>query len=329
MNYAIRDANGRFTKFAADIITDMLKEGAVKGRFVTADDELLLYPNYTAINGDNGKPHKYYPHNIGGRSYTSTLYWNSPKHPNKLDIVDFESQQDYEEFMQRFKVKLKEAVNNPVLPKAFVDEWGSCYIGDTSGYLCIFDPVGREYGEILDESQYEERLPAWQPIPLETALRVFAKKTFKGVDELKAARIVAAIQGCKVEGGLVCEYGTKLNDLVVEVDHDPYARYPYIINGDYFTRGLIDENGNSGWKLTKGSDKACIRMAKRDLPKLRKSKTTSAIVLFTGIETGVELTNYLSNDTTRCRESYIPRDTDAKWQPLSVKEAIKALKEQK
>lgn len=74
----------------------------------------------------------------------------------------------------------------------------------------------------------------WWPIPLEIALKVFAKKTFKGVDELKAARIVAAIQDCKLEGGLVCEYGTTLNDLVVEVDHDPYTRYPYIINGNYF-----------------------------------------------------------------------------------------------
>nr|DAT49096.1 MAG TPA: hypothetical protein [Caudoviricetes sp.] len=329
MNYAIRDANGRFTKFAADVIVEMLKEGAVKGRFVTADDEQLLYPAYTAINGDNGKPHKYYPHNISGRSYTSTLYWNSSKHPNKLDIVDFESQQDYEEFMTRFNAKLKEVVNNPTLPKAFVDEWGSCYIGDKNGYLCIFDPQGSEYGEILHESEHEDRIMCWQPIPLETALKVFTKKTFKGVDELKAARIVAAIQDCKLEGGLVCEYGTELNDLVVEVDHDPYARYPYIINGDYFTRGLIDENGNSGWKLTKGRDKACIRMAKRDLPKLRKSKTTGAIVLFTGIETGVELTNYLSDDDTRCSESYIPRDTYSQWQPLSVKEAIEALKGQK
>ena len=75
MNYAIRDANGRFTKFAADIIIDMLKEGAVKGRFVTDGNERFLLPVYTAINGENGKPHKYYPHNISGRSYTSTLYW--------------------------------------------------------------------------------------------------------------------------------------------------------------------------------------------------------------------------------------------------------------
>lgn len=74
MNYAIRDANGRFTKFAADIIVEMLKEGAVKGRFVTDGNERFLLPVYTAINGENGKPHKYYPHNINGRSYTSTLY---------------------------------------------------------------------------------------------------------------------------------------------------------------------------------------------------------------------------------------------------------------
>lgn len=140
MNYAIRDANGRFTKFAADIIVEMLKEGAVKGRFIIADDERLLYPTYTAING---------------------------------------------------------------------------------------------------------------------------------------------------------------------------------------------ENGNSGWKLAKERDKKSISMRKRDLPKLRKSKTTGAIVLLAGIETGVELTNYLSNDDYRCRESYVPRDTDAKWQPLTVKEAIKALKGQK
>lgn len=162
--------------------------------------------------------------------------------------------------MTRFKAKLKEAVNNPSLPKAFVDEWGSCYIGDKNGYLCIFDPVGREYGEILHESEHEDRIMCWQPIPLETALKVFTKKTFKGVDELKAARIVAAIQDCKLEGGLVCEYGTGLNDLVVEVDHDPYTRYPYIINVIKFTRGLIDENGNSGWKLSKKVDKSLIRM---------------------------------------------------------------------
>lgn len=154
-------------------------------------------------------------------------------------------------------------------------------------------------------------------------------RRFRLADELKAARIVAAIQGCKLEGGLVCEYITKLNDLVVEVDHDPYTRYPYIINDMKFTRGLMDENGNSGWKLAKERDKKGVSMRKRDLPKLRKSKTTGAIVLFTGIETGVELTNYLSNDDSRCRESYIPRDTYLQWQPLSVKETIKALKGQK
>ena len=96
-----------------------------------------------------------------------------------------------------------------------------------------------------------------------------------------------------------------------------------------FTRGLISENGDGGWKLARERDKKGVSMRKRDLPKLRKSKTTGAIVLFTGIETGVELTNYLTDDDTRCSESYVPRDTDAKWQPLTVKEAIKALKEQK
>lgn len=92
-----RNKFGRFTKEAADIIVEMLKEGVVKGKLVLANGtirETSIHEDITDLQ---------YPYQIGGYWYTRTLNYATSVNEHVLDIVDFVSKADRKEFKRRWK----------------------------------------------------------------------------------------------------------------------------------------------------------------------------------------------------------------------------------
>lgn len=108
-----RNKYGRYTKEAADIIIEMLKEGVVQGKLLLANGTI----RETSIHEDITDYQ--YPYQIGGYWYSETLNYTNSIKEHVLDIMDFTSKADRKEFKRRWKERyLKEVKPESSKPKS-------------------------------------------------------------------------------------------------------------------------------------------------------------------------------------------------------------------
>lgn len=108
-----RNKYGRFTKEAADIIVEMLKEGAVQGELVLANGTLRETYFKEDITDE------VYPYQIEGNWYTKTLNYANSIDKHNLDIIGFVLKNDRKEFKRRWKERyLKEVKPESSKPKS-------------------------------------------------------------------------------------------------------------------------------------------------------------------------------------------------------------------
>ena len=90
-----RTKNGRLTREAAEIVIEMLKEGAVQGKLLLENGREYDLEFYQDDTDDQ------YPYRIGGVWYTGTLnYYRYRDDPR--DIIGFTRKADREEFKRRW-----------------------------------------------------------------------------------------------------------------------------------------------------------------------------------------------------------------------------------
>lgn len=111
-----RNKTGRFTKEAAAIVIEMLKEGAVQGEMRLADGGTISHKFEHDTRGDQ------YPYSIGDTWYTSTLNYTIHFNEHPLDIIGFVSKADRKEFKRRWRARyaqeMKPALTYPLFVKA-------------------------------------------------------------------------------------------------------------------------------------------------------------------------------------------------------------------
>lgn len=92
-----RNANGRFTKEAAAIVVEMLKENVMQGVILLANGCMIL-PSFAYSKGNI-----YYPYNIGGKKFTETLNYSTAVDTHPFDIIGFVNKADRKEFKRRWR----------------------------------------------------------------------------------------------------------------------------------------------------------------------------------------------------------------------------------
>lgn len=107
-----RNKTGRFTKEAAAIVIEMLKEGAVQGEMRLADGGTISH-KFEHNTQDNR-----YPYSIGGSGYTDTLNYTVHFNEHAFDIIGFVNKADRKEFKRRWRARYAQALTYPLFAKA-------------------------------------------------------------------------------------------------------------------------------------------------------------------------------------------------------------------
>lgn len=90
-----RTENGRFTKEAAAIVIEMLKEGAVQSGMRLACGKAISHEfEYDAQDSQ-------YPYSVGDNWYNSDLWYAASTGTHPLDIIGFVDKADRKEFKRR------------------------------------------------------------------------------------------------------------------------------------------------------------------------------------------------------------------------------------
>lgn len=110
-----RTETGRFTKEAAAIVVEMLKDDVVKGKLRTAGGGEV-----SSVFGQDLSAIKY-PYRIGWLTYTMTLQYYKGRDYHH-DIVGFTDKADRKEFKRRWRARyaqeMKSALTYPLFAKA-------------------------------------------------------------------------------------------------------------------------------------------------------------------------------------------------------------------
>lgn len=129
-----RTDNGRFTKEAAAIVIEMLKEGAVQGKMRLACGRAISHEfEYDAQDSK-------YPYNIGDTWYMSDLLYAASTGAHSLDIIGFVDKADRKEFKRRWRERysqeVKPALTYPLFAKAKPNGAIILFTSETTG-VCV------------------------------------------------------------------------------------------------------------------------------------------------------------------------------------------------
>lgn len=139
-----RTETGRFTKEAAAIVVEMLKDDVVKGKLRTAGGGEV-----SSVFGQDLSNIKY-PYRIGWLTYTMTLqYYKDCDYHH--DIVGFTDKADRKEFKRRWRAryvqKTKPALTYPLFAKAKPNGAIILFISETVGVCVAVGSSACGYGQ--------------------------------------------------------------------------------------------------------------------------------------------------------------------------------------
>lgn len=139
-----RTKTGRFTKEAAAIVVEMLKDDVVKGKLRTAGGGEV-----SSVFGQDLSDIKY-PYHIGWLTYTMTLQYYKDRDYHH-DIVGFTDKADRKEFKRRWRAryvqKTKPALTYPLFVKAKPNGAIILFTSETVGVCVAVGSSACGYGQ--------------------------------------------------------------------------------------------------------------------------------------------------------------------------------------
>lgn len=139
-----RTETGRFTKEAAAIVVEMLKDDVVKGKLRTAGGGEV-----SSVFGQDLSNIKY-PYHIGWLTYTMTLQYYKDRDYHH-DIVGFTDKADRKEFKRRWRARyaqeMKPALTYPLFAKAKPNGAIILFTSETVGFCVAVGSSACGYGQ--------------------------------------------------------------------------------------------------------------------------------------------------------------------------------------
>lgn len=138
-----RTKTGRFTKEAAAIVVEMLKDNAVKGKLRTAGGGEV-----SSVFGQDPSDIEY-PYRIGWLTYTMTLQYYKDRDYHH-DIVGFTDKADRKEFKRRWRARHSPALTYPLFAKSKLNAAVFLFTSERDG-VCVrkSDSGGNLPGQVL------------------------------------------------------------------------------------------------------------------------------------------------------------------------------------
>lgn len=315
LNLIYFTADGRFNKEACAVINVLIRQNKLKGSLLTdtlfKDVEISTYEE----TDDEAVV------SIGGYEYArDTLRCLS----NEMrDIIGLKLDADWNTFAKEFQRRYQDPhANNPFYklckssaPVFFTTNMGGIYCRTDEHTVCLFEN-GKSWKFAQCESVDDDPKGNIAMLPTRVALDfLLQKRKTNGHPSAKFLAIAFdMMQKGLIKRVIIDDEETEIRK--TNLDNKLFTNAPYEVNGIWFKADWVDVNMEYRMELLPEDVKKVKVEFKRQKLWLRQSNFDDAILLFTGDNSGIDLTG-ISDEGVHHSECWNHRKSDT-WRKASV-----------
>lgn len=317
LNLIYFTADGRFNKEACAVINDLIKEGKLKGNLLT--DTLFKDVEISSYEETDDKSVV----SIDGHEYVrDTLCCLSDE---KRDIIGLKLDADWNTFAKEFQRRYQDPhANNPFYklckssaPVFFTTDAGGIYVKTDKHTVCLFESGDSwKFGKYksVDDDEPNGNIAM---LPTRVALDFLLQKRKTGGCYPSSKFFAIAfdmMQKGLITRVIIDDEETEIRE--ANLDNKLFTNAPYEVNGIWFKADWVDVNMEFRMELLPEDVKKVKAEFKRQKLWLRQSNFDDAILLFTGNNSGIDLTG-ISDEGVHYSECWKHRRSDT-WRKASV-----------
>ena len=319
LNLIYFTADGRFNKEACAVINNLARQGKLKDNFMT--DTLFKDVEISTYEETDDEAIV----SIGGREYArDTLRCLDDE---MRDIIGLKKDADWNTFAKEFQRRYQDPyANNPFYklckssaPVFFTTDAGGIYVRTDEHTVCLFES-GDSWKFAECKSVDDDPNGSIAMMPTRVALDFLLQK--RKINGHPSAKFLAIafnmMQAGLIKRVIIDDEETEIR--TISLDNKLFTNAPYEVNGIWFKADFVDVNMDFRMELLPEDAKKVKAEFKRQKLWLRQSNFDDAILLFTGDNSGIDLTG-LDDEGVHYAECWNHRRGDT-WQKVKLEDVL-------